>query len=85
MQYTLTLAVTLLAIGAACAAPAERAEPAQPQASAPMPAPRGSLSTYRRWEDGGPTDWRERNRRVYEAGGWRALAREPAPPASAAR
>lgn len=83
MKHPLTLAA-LLALGAACAAPAERADPALPQASAPAPAQRSSLSTYRRWDDAAPVDWLERNRRVQAAGGWRAYAREPLPSASSA-
>lgn len=70
---------------AAIAQPAPKAvaDPAAPQASAPALHYRSSLQRYRPLQEQPVADWRAANRRVHEAGGWRAYARESAASAPA--
>ena len=80
------LAAGLLA-GAACcvdAAPAQaRPDPTDPKAEVPPARPPSALQRYKPLGEAELADWRAANRRVQEAGGWRAYAREAAASAPA--
>ena len=71
----LALALALaMCLGVAIAAPPDPADArgpsAAPRVTAPAPAASNAVV------DPGVGDWRQANRRVLEAGGWRALLRE---------
>lgn len=80
----LCLLAVAATLGSAAAAPPDPADPLAttpaPIVKPPVPASGAAVA------DPGVGDWRQANRRVHEAGGWRALLREsqaanaPAPP-----
>lgn len=74
------LAVAAAACGSSTAAPDRSTLPAaaDPQARVAPLSYRPALASYQAWPaDPAPvTDWRAANRRVHEAGGWRAYLRE---------
>lgn len=80
----LCLLAVAATLGSAAAAPPD---PADPRATTPAPIVKPPVpASGAAVVDPGVGDWRQANRRVHEAGGWRALLREsqaanaPAPP-----
>jgi hypothetical protein len=81
-----SVAACLLA-GAACCVGAAlaqaRPDPSDPKAEVPPARHTSALQHYKPLSEAEPADWRASNRRVQEAGGWRAYAREAAASAPA--
>jgi hypothetical protein len=84
----MTLTLPLWVLGMALAMPAPAQEHPHPVDAKAATAPLIHRSPSQRYQPLGdatePADWRAANRRVHEAGGWRAYAREAAAAASAA-
>jgi hypothetical protein len=79
------LAIGLSLVGAVAGAQAQPKrspvpDPADPAAQVPAIAHTSSLARYRRLQEGAGTTWPEANAQVQRIGGWRAYARETAPP-----
>lgn len=70
----LCLLAVAATLGSAAAAPPD---PADPRATTPAPIVKPPVpASGAAVADPGVGDWRQANRRVHEAGGWRALLRE---------
>jgi hypothetical protein len=79
--FTALLAALLLPMTAPAQSP--RADPLDAQAATAPMVYRSSLATYKRLAaETPPLAWRDANRAVESAGGWRALAREANAPAA---
>lgn len=77
------LAAYLLAGAALSALAQARPDPTDPKAEVPPARHQSALQHYKPLSEAELADWRAANRRVQEAGGWRAYAREAAASAPA--
>lgn len=77
------LAACLLAGAALSELAQARPNPTDPKAEVPPVRHQSALQHYKPLSEAELADWRSANRRVQEAGGWRAYAREAAASAPA--
>ncbi|MCX2861450.1 hypothetical protein OOZ63_06315 [Paucibacter sp. PLA-PC-4] len=84
MTSVLSYMATCLLAGATLSAVAQaRPDPTDPRAEVPAARHQSALQHYKPLSETEPADWRDANRRVQQAGGWRAYAREAAASAPA--